>query len=276
MGTATRHLGVPSASPGWAPCAASEIHPASQLQGQHGQGHGGQAAAGTGSTVTVLFVRFTPGLLAQHALEAHGADAALVLVAGAAVLAEQELVIADIGEAALSPVVVGQAVVALGPRGAFPALTVAGLVAAVVHGADLVAVTFYADILVVQLGGAVSVEAQPAVLAVLAPRVVLAAHAGHHVQEVDVAAAVGVPVALAVWGGEEGTAGDIGPGAPSLVLAGGEEPLWRRVLLEGMPWPLPEQGWGVLGRRRAHSSPPPWGDWAGNHHSVSRAGSGSL
>lgn len=46
-------------------------------------------------------------------------------------------------EAALSPVVVGQAVVALGPRGPFPALTVAGLVAAVVHGADLVAVTFW-------------------------------------------------------------------------------------------------------------------------------------
>lgn len=46
-------------------------------------------------------------------------------------------------EAALSPVVVGQAVVALGPRGTFLALTVAGLVAAVVHGADLVAVTFW-------------------------------------------------------------------------------------------------------------------------------------
>lgn len=83
--------------PGWAPCAASEVHPAWQLQGEQPQGHGGQAAAGTGSTVTVLFVHLTPGLLAQHALEAHGADAALVLVAGAAVLAEQELVIADIG-----------------------------------------------------------------------------------------------------------------------------------------------------------------------------------
>lgn len=46
-------------------------------------------------------------------------------------------------EAALSPVVVGQAVVALGPRGAFFAFTVAGLVAAVMHGADLVAVTFW-------------------------------------------------------------------------------------------------------------------------------------
>lgn len=46
-------------------------------------------------------------------------------------------------EAALSPVVVGQAVVTLGPHGAFFAFTVAGLVAAVVHGADLVAVTFW-------------------------------------------------------------------------------------------------------------------------------------
>lgn len=87
----------PGRSPGWAPCAASEIHPASQLQGQHAHGHGGQAAAGAGSTVTVLFVHFTPGLLAQDALEAHGADAALVLVAGAAVLAEEELVIAHVG-----------------------------------------------------------------------------------------------------------------------------------------------------------------------------------
>lgn len=46
-------------------------------------------------------------------------------------------------EAALPPVVVGQAVVALGPRGTFFAFTVAGLVAAVVQGADLVAVTFW-------------------------------------------------------------------------------------------------------------------------------------
>lgn len=46
-------------------------------------------------------------------------------------------------EAALPPVVVGQAVITLGPRGAFFAFTVAGLVAAVVQGADLVAVTFW-------------------------------------------------------------------------------------------------------------------------------------
>lgn len=68
----------------------------------------------------------------------------------------------------------------------------------------------YADILVVQLGRAVAVEAQAAVLAVLAPSVVLAAHAGHHVQKVDVAAAVGVAVALAVCGGEQERAGDTG------------------------------------------------------------------
>lgn len=56
-----------------------------------------------------------------------------------------------------------------------------------------------AHVLVVQLCGAVAVEAEAAVLAVLAPRVVLAAHTGDHVEEVDVAAAVGVAVALAVW-----------------------------------------------------------------------------
>lgn len=36
-------------------------------------------------------------MLAQDPLEAHRADAALVLVAGAAVLAEQELVVTDVG-----------------------------------------------------------------------------------------------------------------------------------------------------------------------------------
>lgn len=36
-------------------------------------------------------------MLAQDPLEAHGADAALVLVAGAAVLAEQELLVTDVG-----------------------------------------------------------------------------------------------------------------------------------------------------------------------------------
>lgn len=61
----------------------------------------------------------------------------------------------------------------------------------------------YAYILIVQLCRAVAVEAQAAVLAVLAPRVVLAAHAGHHVKKVDVAAAVGVAVALTVCREEE-------------------------------------------------------------------------
>lgn len=61
----------------------------------------------------------------------------------------------------------------------------------------------YAYILIIQLRRAVAVEAQAAVLAVLAPRVVFAAHTGHHVQEVDVAAAVGVAVALAVCREEE-------------------------------------------------------------------------
>lgn len=61
----------------------------------------------------------------------------------------------------------------------------------------------YAYILIIQLRRAVAVEAQATVLAVLAPRVVLAAHAGHHIQKVNVAAAVGVAVALTVCGEEE-------------------------------------------------------------------------
>lgn len=77
------------------------------------------------------------------------------------------------------------------------------------------AVLTYAYILVIQLRRAVAVEAEAAMLAVLAPRVVLAAHAGHHVQEVDVAAAVGVPVALAVCGEQE-RAGEMGREHPSL------------------------------------------------------------
>lgn len=47
--------------------------------------------------------------------------------------------------AALAPVVRGEAVVALGPRRALAALAEAGLVAPVVHGADLVAVTLWTD-----------------------------------------------------------------------------------------------------------------------------------
>lgn len=77
----------------------------------------------------------------------------------------------------------------------------------------------YAYILVIQLRRAVAVEAQAAVLAVLAPRVVLAAHAGHHVQEVDVAAAVGVAIALAVCRKEE-RAGEPGQEHPPLCRQG--------------------------------------------------------
>ena len=80
-----------------------------------------------------------------------------------------------------------------------------------------------AHVLVVQLGGAVAVEAQAAVLAVLASRVVLAADTGHHVEEVDVAAAVGVAVALAVWaGGTEDTRlrGCRGPRPPAAPAPG--------------------------------------------------------
>lgn len=55
-----------------------------------------------------------------------------------------------------------------------------------------------ADALVVQFSRGVAVVAQPAVLAVLAPGVVLAADACDDVQVVDVAAAVGVAVALTV------------------------------------------------------------------------------
>lgn len=56
-----------------------------------------------------------------------------------------------------------------------------------------------AHVLIVQLSRAVAVVAQAAMLAVLAPRVVFATDTGHHVEEVDVATAVGVAVALAVW-----------------------------------------------------------------------------
>lgn len=83
---------------GWAPSsAASEVHPAAQLEGEHPEQEGAKAAVHAGGTITVLFVSFTPGLLAQDTFEAHGADAALVLVAGATILAEQELVVADVG-----------------------------------------------------------------------------------------------------------------------------------------------------------------------------------
>lgn len=55
-----------------------------------------------------------------------------------------------------------------------------------------------ADALVVQFSRSVAVVAQPAVLAVLASGVVLTADACDDIQVVDVAAAVGVAVALTV------------------------------------------------------------------------------
>lgn len=61
-----------------------------------------------------------------------------------------------------------------------------------------------ANVLVIQLGRAIAIVAQAAVLTVLASSVVFAADAGHHVQEVNVAAAVGVAVALAVWTSQVG------------------------------------------------------------------------
>lgn len=134
----------------------------------------------------------------------------------------------------------------------------------------------YAYILVIQLCRAVAVEAQAAVLAVLAPRVVLAAHAGHHVQEVDVAAAVGVAVALAVCGEEE-RAGDLGQEHPPSRWA--EER--SHEALEEAPAPVKCNGhcqhWGGLGRMGAHShcrSSLAWGDRDGSHCSESRVGSG--
>lgn len=55
-----------------------------------------------------------------------------------------------------------------------------------------------ADVLVIQLSRSVAEESQPAVLAVLASGVVLAADARDDVQVVDVAAAIRVAVALTV------------------------------------------------------------------------------
>lgn len=56
-----------------------------------------------------------------------------------------------------------------------------------------------ADALIIHFSRSVAVVSQPAVLAVLAPGVVLAADACDDVQVVDVAAAVGVAVALTVY-----------------------------------------------------------------------------
>lgn len=60
-----------------------------------------------------------------------------------------------------------------------------------------------ADVLVIQLSRSVAEVSQPAVLAVLASGVVLAADACDDVQVVDEAAAIRVAVALTVWGKQE-------------------------------------------------------------------------
>lgn len=56
-----------------------------------------------------------------------------------------------------------------------------------------------ADALIIQFSRGVAEVSQSAVLAVLAPGVVLTADACDDVQVVDVAAAVGVAIALTVW-----------------------------------------------------------------------------
>ena len=61
-----------------------------------------------------------------------------------------------------------------------------------------------ADALIVQFSRGVAEVSQSAVLAVLAPGVVFAADARDDVQVVDVAAAVGVAVALTVWNKRDG------------------------------------------------------------------------
>lgn len=170
------------------------------MQAQQAEQASCGAEVHAGGRVAVLVLTLTLGLLAEDPLKARGAEAALVVVAGAPVLAQQELVIADIWKTTLAPVVVGQAIVALGSGAALSALTVAGLVAAVGHRTHSIAVAVYTYILIVQLGGAIPVVTQTAVLAVLPPGVVFATDAVHHIQEVYETAAVGVTVTLAVCG----------------------------------------------------------------------------
>lgn len=170
------------------------------MQAQQAEQASCGAEVHAGGRVAVLVLTLTLGLLAEDPLKARGAEAALVVVAGAPVLAQQELVIADIWKTTLAPVVVGQAIVTLGSGAALSALTVAGLVAAVGHRTHSIAVAVYTYILIVQLGGAIPVVPQTAVLAVLPPGVVFATDAVHHIQEVYETAAVGVTVTLAVCG----------------------------------------------------------------------------
>lgn len=68
----------------------------SQLQGQRAEEEGGGAEGRAGGPVAVLVLPFAFVLLAEDPLEARRAEAALALVAGAPVLAQQELVVADV------------------------------------------------------------------------------------------------------------------------------------------------------------------------------------
>lgn len=75
----------------------SEVQRASQLKAERAEEECGEAEVCAGGRIAVLALGVALGLLAQDALVAGRADAPLVLVAGAAVLANQELLITDIG-----------------------------------------------------------------------------------------------------------------------------------------------------------------------------------
>lgn len=66
------------------------------MQAQQAEQASCGAEVHAGGRVAVLVLTLTLGLLAEDPLKARGAEAALVVVAGAPVLAQQELVIADI------------------------------------------------------------------------------------------------------------------------------------------------------------------------------------
>lgn len=76
--------------------AGSEVQQAWQLQAQHDQA-GCRAEVHARGGVAVLALALALGLLAEDPLEARHAEAALVVVAGAPILAQQELVITDVG-----------------------------------------------------------------------------------------------------------------------------------------------------------------------------------
>lgn len=155
------------------------------------QGRGGVA----------VLARLAAGLLAQYPLKLWRTDALLVLVARSSVLAQEHLLVTDVSITALFPVVSWQTIVTFGPCCSVFTLAEACAVTSVMDRTHLVAVALDADALIIQLGRGVAEVSQPAVLAVLAPGVVLAADARDDVQVVDVAAAVRVAVALTVGTG---------------------------------------------------------------------------